>query len=55
MKRILSLGITNPLLRVVVWLVGCASCTLAGALLGPLGLGAVLAVLSSAILGRLAA
>lgn len=55
MKRILNLGISNPLLRVVVWLSGCASCTVAGALLGPVGLAAMVGVLSTAIVGRLAA
>lgn len=55
MRRILNLGIANPLLRVVVWLSGCASVTVAGAFLGPLGLVAMVGVLSTAIVGRLAA
>lgn len=34
MKRVLTLGITDPLRRVVVWLAGCAVSSLAGAIVG---------------------
>lgn len=37
MKKILSLGVRDPLVRVLVWLGGCASLSLAGAAAGVLG------------------
>jgi mannose/fructose/N-acetylgalactosamine-specific phosphotransferase system component IIC len=54
-KRILHLGIDDPLRRVLVWLAGCAGCTLAGALLGAVGFAAVLSVLIVAVVGKLPA
>jgi hypothetical protein len=49
----LHLGISNPSLRVAVWLGGCAGASIAGAILGPLALVAVGAVLTCAAWGRL--
>jgi hypothetical protein len=50
----LSLGITDPFVRVLVWLSGCGSLSLAGALLGPVGLLLAAAVLTVVLLGKLA-
>lgn len=52
MKKILSLGVRNPVVRVVVWLGGCASLSLAGAAAGALGAVLVAVLLVGAAVGR---
>lgn len=53
MRRVLGLGIANPLVRVVVWIAGCGSVSVAGALAGGVGLLALSLVLGGAWLARI--
>lgn len=45
MRRILSLGISNPLLRVVVWMIGCALLSVGTLVLGVAGAVVIAALL----------